>query len=396
MSTLASGRAASNARPWNLSAALRITTPRESERLSLDFNVREVIVKSFLNVTIAGVGIAVAFGACSPQRDALAPNGSSTALRASSSSSGEGRTLFIRSAIENPDQTVTLPLFRGTSQGRTVWYIILDASNGNVAQARGVNTSQKLVNARGTAAVQKVRLVNGIVDFPASVDFSPVRVVVPGPTGFPPNAAAPGAVGETGYSPLIELPDGTILNAPQIANATGQADKVASIDFTRGTVTYRETQGVQGGEFVLYVSTDASDPAVAALEDVTFAPALRAAPAPGQDGTDVARASLAAFVNGQTGANNPDRQGLNSALLDGLDPLNVLRWNPSQGRYSPLWDVHPAAWTAAAIAAGLNHRQFDWGQVVNLVDHGLITGPGGAPFGPADFIVVCPIVSRAN
>jgi len=78
------------------------------------------------------------------------------------------------------------------------------------------------------------------------------------------------------------------------------------------------------------------------------------------------------------------------------DPLNVLRWNPSQGRYSPLWDVHLAEWTAEAIAAGLNVRQRDWGNIQGLVDHGFITGPGDAPFGPADFIVDCPIVSRGR
>ena len=68
---------------------------------------------------------------------------------------------------------------------------------------------------------------NGIT-FPASVDFSPQRVIAPGPAGFPPAMAQPGAVGETGYSPLVQVTfRGTpvVLNAPQIANATGQADK---------------------------------------------------------------------------------------------------------------------------------------------------------------------------
>jgi hypothetical protein len=304
-----------------------------------------------------------------------------------------GRKLFIQSAVEHPNDTVTLPLYRGVSHGQTVWYILLDASDGNTAQTFGINRSQKLNNARGTAAVQKVSMINGMINFPATVDFRPVRNVVPGPTGFPPNAADPGAIGEAGYSPLIELPNGVILDAPQIANATGQADKIVSLDIAGGKVTYRETNGFSGGKAVKYVSTDASNPAVAALENSTYAPALVAAPFAGGDGTDSARASLAAFVNGQTGANNPQRQGLNSALLDGLDPLNVLAWSPNQGRYSPLWDVHPAAWTAAAIASGQNLRQKAFGDVRNLVDHGLITGPGGAPFGPADFIVVCPIVS---
>ena len=310
-------------------------------------------------------------------------------------SQGSGK-LFITSAIENSDGTVTFPLQRGTSHGQTVWYIVLDSSDGNDADVRGVNRAQKLENARGTAAVQNVSLVNGVIDFPATVDFSPARIVSPGPQGFPPAAAQPGAVGKSGYSPLIELPNGIILNAPQIANNSGQADKVVALDTSKRTVRYLETNGFQGGKAVKYVSTDASNPVAAALEGVTLAPALDAAPFPGGDGTDSARASLAAFINGQTGANNPQRQGLNSAILDGLDPLNVLRWNPSQGRYSPLWDVHLAQWSAKAISSGQNLRQRDFGDVQNLADHGLITAPGGAPFGPAGFIVNCPIVSMGN
>ena len=306
---------------------------------------------------------------------------------------GGNRTLFIRSAVEHANGTATLPLHRGTSAGRTVWYIVLDSSDDKDAEAKGVNRSSKLANARGSAAVQRVSIVNGNVDFPASVDFTPVRQVVPSASGFPPLVAAPGAVGEAGYSPLIELPDGTIENAPQIANATGVADKALSIDFVNGTVEFLETDGFQGGKAVRYISTDSSDSAAAALEDVTYAPSLNAAPRVGADGTDSARASLGAFINGQTGSANPERQGLNSALLDGLSPLNVLRWNPSQGRYSPLWDVHIAAWSAKAIATGQNLRQTDFGDLLGLASHGQISGPDGAPFGPAGFIVDCPIVS---
>jgi len=303
-------------------------------------------------------------------------------------------TLFVRSAIENGDGTVTLPLYRGLSGGRTVYYVVLDASSGDTASRLGVNRSQKLANARGSLAVQKVTIQGQTIVFPGTVDFSPMRFVRPGPDGFPPDAADPGAIADSNYSPLIELPDGTILNAPHVANDSGRADKVVAIDIARMRVTYQETNGFQGGRAVRYVSTDASDPGVAALENVTWAPRLVYAPSAGNDGTDSSRAMLVAFVNGQTGAANPERQGLNSALLDGLDPLNVLFWNPSQGRYSPLWDVHPAAWTARAIAGGLNRRQRDVGQILNLVEHGLVTGPGGAPFAPADFVVNCPIVSR--
>jgi hypothetical protein len=305
-----------------------------------------------------------------------------------------GRTLFVSSAVEHADNTVTLPLHRGVSNGRPVWYVVLDASTSSAAERYGANRANKLANAAGTSAVQRVSVSGGVLNFPASVDFGPNRVVVAGPGGFPPALASPGAVGEPGYSPLIELPDGSILDAPQIANATGHADKVVSLDTAGGHVTYQETNGFARNNPVRYVSTDSSDPAAAALEDVTYAPALMAAPFAGGDGTDSARASLAAFVNGQTGAANPNRQGLNSAVLDGLDPLNNLAWNPSQGRYSPLWDVFPAAWTPAAIAAHRNVRQTAFADVAKLAEEGLVTGPGETAFGPGGFIVICPIISQ--
>jgi hypothetical protein len=164
----------------------------------------------------------------------------------------------------------------------------------------------------------------------------------------------------------------------------------------RMTLTYRETHGFQGGKAVKYVSFDASDPVAAALENATFAPALGLAPRAGDDSTHSSRATLVAFVNSQIGADNPQRQGLNSAILNGLDPLNVLRWNPSQGRNSPLWDVNLAEWTPAAIASGQNVRQTDVGTIQGLAEHGLITGPGGMAFGASGFIVNCPIVSLQN
>jgi hypothetical protein len=318
------------------------------------------------------------------------------AFGALATTAGAKSGVFISSATENGDGTVTLPLYQATSGGQDVWLVVLDASSGAVADRLGVNRSSKLANA-GPYAVEHVDatiddLVAGRAELPATVDFSPDRQVVGDPvTGFPPAIAVPGARGRDGYSPLIALRDGTVLNAPQIANTSGRADKVVALDTAGGRVVYRETNGFQGGRPVRYVSTDASDEAAAALEDATYAPALNAAPAPGQDGTDVARTSLAAFVNGQTGAANPQRQGLNSAILDGLDPLNVLRWAPNQGRYSPLWDVHPAAWVGTPGPA-----QTDWNAIEDLVAHGRITGPGGAPFGPAGFIVDCPIVSRAG
>jgi hypothetical protein len=323
-------------------------------------------------------------------------------------------SFFLPSTVQGPTSfkenagptIVTYPLYHGTSQGRGVKYVITDASNLSVARALGVNYVPKLAQAAGTAAVEnstsEVGSGNGI-DFPASVDFSPTHVIVAGPTGFPPAAAQPGAVGEPGYSPLVQIVfrgKTVVLNAPQIANASGLADKVVSIG--PRTVSYRETDGCYDNESVHYASFDASNPVAAAIEDVTYAPALDAAPAPGcADAAVVAancsRESLIAFTNGQTGATNPQRQGLNAALLDGPPPLNILQEIPetkSQFDYSPMWDVHLETWTAAAVAAGLNVRQTDFSAALAQVSSGNATGfPAGSPFGPSGFIVNCPVVS---
>jgi hypothetical protein len=310
---------------------------------------------------------------------------------------------------ENAGPTiVTYPLYHGTSQGRDVSYVITDASNLSVAQALGVNYTPKLAQAAGTDAVEnstsQIGSGNGI-DFPASVDFSPTHVLTPSTTGFPPTAAQPGAVGEPGYSPLVQVvfrDQTVVLNAPQIANATGQADKIVSIAANHRTVSYRETDGCYDNESVHYASFDASNPVAAAIEDVTYAPNLDAAPAPGcADAAVVAancsRESLIAFTNGQTGATNAQRQGLNAAILDGPPPLNILQEIPeqkSQFDYSPMWDVHLATWTDAAVGAGLNLRQTDFSAVLQQVIDGNVTGfPAGSTFGASGFVVNCPVVS---
>jgi hypothetical protein len=325
-------------------------------------------------------------------------------------------SFFLPNTVQGPTSfkenagptTVTYPLYHGTSQGRDVSYVITDASNLSVAQALGVNYTPKLAQAAGTAAVEnstsQVGSGNGI-DFPASVDFSPTHVLIPSATGFPPAAAQPGAVGEPGYSPLVQVVfrDKTVvLDAPQIANATGQADKIVSIAANHRTVTYRETDGCYDNESVHYASFDASDPGAAAIEDVTYAPNLNATPSPGcADAAVVAancsRESLIAFTNGQTGATNPQRQGLNAAILDGPPPLNILQEIPeqkSQFDYSPMWDVHLATWMDVAVAAGLNLRQTDFSAALQQVADGNATGfPAGSTFGPSGFVVNCPVVS---
>ncbi len=307
---------------------------------------------------------------------------------------------FITSAVEHPNGTVTFPLHKGISNGQPVYYVVTDASNGSVAAAMGINTSQKLANAAGAAGVEKVSInPDGTIVFPATVNFNPTPAfaLTPGPNGFPPATANPPAVGNPGYSPLIQLPDGVVINAPQVANSTGRAFKVTSIDFTNMTVTYKETDGFQGGKALRYASFDSSDPTAATIEHVTYAPALNNLPTLNDDSTASARASLAGFTNGQTGATNPNRQGLNSAILDKLDPLNVLRWNPTQGRYSPMWDAHLTQWQ---VPVGQRTLQTDFGTVQELADHGIVVGfngtAQGTTFAASSIIVNCPIVAFAS
>jgi len=331
---------------------------------------------------------------------AVAIAASTAAIPASASTAGGAGHLFIASAVEHPNGTVTFPLHKGISNGQPVYYVVTDASDGSVAAAMGLNTSQKLANAANTAGVEKVSINrDGTIVFPATVNFNPTPgfSLTPGPTGFPPATASPPAVGDPGYSPLIQMPDGVVLNAPQVANNTGQANKVVSIDFANKTVTYKETDGFQGGKALRYASFDSSNPVAAAIEHVTYAPALNNLPTLNDDSTASARASLAAFTNGQTGATNSNRQGLNSAILDGLAPLNVLRWNPTQGRYSPIWDAHLTQWQVPLAQRTL---QTDFGTIQNLADQGTVVGfngtPQGTTFAASGIIVNCPIVAFAS
>src|SRR3989441_1169864 len=167
-----------------------------------------------------------------------------------------------------PRGTVTLPLFKGavkTPSGlKPAWYIILDAGNQVEAERLGVNSSRKLRNA-GDAARPATRRADGTFLFESGiVDFSPDRVVVPGPEDrpFPPRVAQPGSVGDANYSPLVRV-DGIVYDAPIIAAAVENAslnfpngnpdyalvhDQVIAIDPAHGTVTLSLINGFSFGD----------------------------------------------------------------------------------------------------------------------------------------------------
>jgi hypothetical protein len=62
--------------------------------------------------------------------------------------------------VDLSKETVRLPLYPGTANGKTVWYVLLDASDAGLAHDLGVNYAPKLANIAisDPAAVQTVTL----------------------------------------------------------------------------------------------------------------------------------------------------------------------------------------------------------------------------------------------
>jgi hypothetical protein len=88
-------------------------------------------------------------------------------------------------------------------------------------------------------------------------------------------------------------------------------------------------------------------------------------------------------------------QGLNSAVQGEGSPLNVLGGIPTIATdYSPLWDANVGVWTDYAVESGYRTRLTEEFQILGFAESGFLTGPDGAPYGSAGFIVNCPIVFR--
>lgn len=319
--------------------------------------------------------------------------------------------------------TITLPLYRGhMRQGnQTVWYVLTDTTDRANAEGLGLNFSAKMIySAVSSRSVRTATLQadNTLLFEAGTVDFSPEHIVTPGPATrpFPPLEAKAGSVGDANYSPLVRITNagGHIYNAPIIAMGENFADfmmngkpnyklvhdKVVSLSINPGnpfasTVTLGLTTGFSFAKPVLYLSVDASEELPAALEGATLAPGLRDIDLGNDDSAFSAVERLFLTVNGPTGCDNPQRQGLFSALTDGRGPLNVLGGIPTVATdYSPLWDVNVGEWTQEAIQKSWRSRVIDEFQILALVQAGAITAPGGGKYGSAGFIVNCPIVFR--
>ncbi|MFZ0418647.1 MAG: hypothetical protein WAM04_11145 [Candidatus Sulfotelmatobacter sp.] len=314
------------------------------------------------------------------------------------------------------DETITLPLYQGQLRdGRKVWYILTDVTDPGTADALGLNYSAKLNSVVGRAVRLGTLEKNTTVTFESgAVDFRPNRRVVPGeaPNFFPPKTAEPGSVGDQNYSPLVRIQNAGnfIWNAPivafnveasQISFCDGNPDyslvhdKVVKICPQDQTVTLKLTQGFSFARPVLYVSMDTNDPLAATLEGATYAPGLRDVTVGHDDSAFSAVERLFIFANGPTGKGNPQRQGLNSAIADGLSPLNVFGGIPTVATdYSPLWDLNLGVWTKEAIDKAYRSRLTEEFEILKFAQDGWITGPNGGKWGSTGLIVNCPIVWR--
>ena len=316
--------------------------------------------------------------------------------------------------------TITLPLYLGFMSGtnQNVWYILTDVDDSGVAAQLGLNYSNKLTFAANGARTANLNANGDLVFDQGTVDFSPVRKIVPGPPGaeFPPVSAQPGAVGDQYYSPLVRVLNdgGTIYNAPIVAfgvNANdiefpnGNVDyskvhdEVVAIDPANMTVTLNVINGFSFGRPVWYLSMETSSALGAAIEHNTYAP-LQANLPLGRDDTfssPIERIFIATNGPEEGGCNNPLRQGLSPDLADSFRPNNVVGGIPTLALdYSPIWDANLFEWTQDAINQGFRGQLREEFQILTFVQDGLLTGPGGKPFGSFGFSINCPIVIRLD
>ena len=318
-----------------------------------------------------------------------------------------------------PRGTITLPLFKGavnTPFGRKpAWYIILDAGDQAEAERLGVNFSKKLHNAGDAARPATLRADGTFLFESGLVDFSPDRQLEAGSRErpFPPSIAQPGSVGDADYSPLVNV-GGIIYDAPVIAAAVEDAfinlpngqpnyslvhDQVVAIDPANRTVTLSLINGYSFGKPVFYISTESSDPTVSAIEGNTFAPRLRKIET-GVDDIDrsaVERIFIATNGASDGGCQNPQRQGLGAALLDGHRPNNTFGGVPTTATdYSPVWDANVYEWTDEAIRKGYRGLLTEEFRILKMARDGYITGPNGAPYGSFGPVIVCGVAARLN
>ena len=202
------------------------------------------LIAALVAAVAASLAVAGWAGAASaaPAAPAVKPPGASTGLGQLDGLLPRDQ-LTLESAIQVnlSNETARLPLYpgiayKGTPQEEKVWYVLMDSSDAGAAHDLGVNYAPKLANIAisCSACVQTVTLENptpqqnpfgpATIDFAGAPDFSPTRIAIPGPDGFPlaasarpssrsPSRGSPVLSGDVTYSPdPLEPPaDGEVL-----------------------------------------------------------------------------------------------------------------------------------------------------------------------------------------
>jgi hypothetical protein len=310
-------------------------------------------------------------------------------------------------------EVVRLPLHRGRlSSGETVWFVITDVSDLATSEKMGLTWAPTLGAAKDLASTRVAEMdeSNNFTFKSGRVDFSPAQAITAGeaPNFFPPRMARAGSVGDAHYSPLVRVANRNdiIFNAPMIAFDVGPekisfcsgnpdysvvTDSVASICPDKGTVDLKLRFGFADGKHLRYLSFDANSEESAALEASTFAPAE------GDILQSGATQVIYTIANGKTGPNDPERQGLNSALSGEGPSLDILAdFTELSPGYSPMWDVQLAEWTKEAIEKNQRKLITNGDDIVAMSHAGLLVSPVGGPVKTIGNLVNCPVVGFTN
>lgn len=314
--------------------------------------------------------------------------------------------------------TITLPLYKGYLKGTKtpIWYILTDVSDSDIANELGLNFSTKLKSAAPGARTANFNSKGELIFNAGTVDFTPDRVIVPGSSAnpFPPITAKAGARGDKNYSPFVRVLNagGVIYNASIVASGPNESsidfskgnpdyskvhDEVLAIDPYSQVVTLQLVNGFSFGRPLWYVSLDASTELVAAIESNTYAPRLTKLVTGEDDSFASSIERIFIATNGVRNCNDPRRQGLAAALTDGHRPNNTFGGIPTIALdYSPAWNGQLYEWTPDSVKNGYLQQLREEFQILTYADDGLITGPGGVPFGDSGFVINCPPVQRLN
>ncbi len=333
--------------------------------------------------------------------------------------------------------TARFPMFRGletTPNGlRRCYYVITEASDKKMAKKLGVIFSPRMAAAVGSGGEQNAYFNRrGRLVFEGSVDFSPKRSLVPGPTsedgllfGFPPAQVNPGAIASPEWSSYVVLPSGVVINAQMVANSTGLHDRIPNPDGNgpeqeddlnnpnfapdQASVVMQLLDGWHDGQpYYFHIVTDTSDPGPATIELGVFAPRLANLPTFGL----FPGGSMLPFsptANGRTtDTDGFGVQGLNTASLSDRqvqDPTNTFPIDPSDQRYAPMWDAHITEFTIPESERPIL-RSFD--QINQLLADGtLIPFRGNANPSPlanslsdlltaTGAIINCPVITQPS